>query len=343
MPYKHLLALLLMITACGQPEEPQSNLTQLSGHALGTSYNIRYLDFDRQLHREIDSIMVNFNSMLSTYQEVSLINTINDLDTGTHMLVDTFGYFVPVFDISKNVYRLTEGAFDPTIAPLVKAWGFGPKGRPEADTTQVDSVRKHVSFDEERVSLLARKCEFFTLQKNMAVRFDFNAVAKGYAVDVVCEYLETFGIENYFVEIGGEVRAKGINERDTPWRIAIDKPQDDEREFHALLYVRDRAVATSGNYRKYYEVDGVRYAHTIDPKTGYPVQHSLLSATVLAADCATADALATAFMVLGVEKTKMLLTQPDYADVDVYLIYEDESGNLATFISEGIREDLEEL
>jgi thiamine biosynthesis lipoprotein len=219
--------------------------------------------------------------------------------------------FSEVYQLAQTVSKETDGAFDITVAPLVNAWGFGFKHEQMPTPEQVDSLLQ--------------------LRNQM----DFSAIAKGYGCDVVARLLESHGIHNYMVEIGGEVVVSGKNAKGDDWHIGITKPTDDslsvEGEMQTVLTITDHAMATSGNYRNFYYQGGRKYAHTIDPRTGYPVQHSLLSATVLAENCATADAYATSFMVLGVEGTKAVLAR--HPELMAYLIYTDEKGQLATWAS----------
>ncbi|SDK69893.1 thiamine biosynthesis lipoprotein [Catalinimonas alkaloidigena] len=308
--------------------QQQDQHPTLAGNTMGTTYHIRYQDAQgRNLQEGVDSLLVAFNQSLSTYIPTSEISEFND----SHALRYRSPYFFPVLQKSKEVFELTDGAFDPTVMPLVKAWGFGPGEREYPDSARVDSLRSLVGFTQiefDNTSVRKAKEE---------VMLDFSAIAKGYGVDVVGEYLEERGIQDYMVEIGGEVRCRGENAEGQSWRIGIKNPeyktQSDERPT-AILNLQDRSMATSGNYENYYIKDGRRYAHTIDPKTGYPVEHTLLSASVVATDCMTADAFATAFMVLGKDKAIQLAQRME--DLEVLLIYSDEAGELRTFQTQGM-------
>ena len=293
-------------------------------------YNVKYVGSEVEgLDAIISQELVDFNQSLSTYIPDSEISRLNK----TGSLAYESRFFYPVLKASKKVFEQTGGAFDPSIGPLVQAWGFGPdKSIPNLDAAKVDSLKGvigfgQVSFDEENVSL------------PLNFQLDFSAIAKGYAVDVVAELLEEKGIENYMVEIGGEVRCRGKNDLDKPWALGIEDPtvQSNEQKLMAIVRLKDLSLATSGNYRNYYEKDGQIFAHIIDPRTGYSAKHNLLSASVFAPDCMTADAYATAFMVLGLEYSKEILKAQK---LDAILIYRSENG-IESFVSEGIRPFLE--
>lgn len=313
-------------------QEVEGHKIELQGSTMGTTYSVKYIDPEgRNLQPQIDSLLLVFNMSLSTYIPESEISRFNRED---RLRYET-PFFYPVLARSKEIYENTGGAFDPTVGPLVNAWGFGPEGRQSPGKEAVDSLRRLVNydsivFDEE------------TVHKRMSgMKLDFSAIAKGYGVDVVAQYLLVEGIQNLFVEIGGEIYAQGTNERGIPWRVGVNYPSgdaDDQQNAQAIVSLEDQAIATSGNYRNFYEVDGVKYSHTISPVTGYPVTHSLLSASVFAPDCMTADAYATAFMVLGWEKAVEIDEQQD--DIEVYLIYNDENGRLKSYSSPGIADKI---
>ena len=215
---------------------------------------------------------------------------------------------------------------------MVNAWGFGFKNGDFPDSLQIDNLRTLIGYN--RVQLIDGRIE----KEDERLLLNCSAIAKGYAVDVIAQLLNRNGVKNYLVDIGGEIVAKGRNSRDGLWRIGVNKPVEDSlsvnQEIQTVLQLTDRAMATSGNYRNFYYKDGKKYAHTIDPRTGYPVEHNLLSATVIAADCMTADALATAFMVMGLDGAKAYIKQ--HPEIDVYLIYSDEEGNYQMFYSDGM-------
>lgn len=311
---------------------PKKEVTVLEGFAQGTTYRISYWgNTEKNLQRAVDSLLIDFDYSLSTYNKKSIISKFNQCESV--QTVDPF--FITVFNLSKEIYTATEGAFDPTVTHLVNAWGFGFKNTEKTDSTTIDSLLKLVDFD--GISIQDNKA----VKKNKHLMLDFNAIAQGYSVDVLADFFTNQGIKNYLIEVGGEIIAKGKNINGESWRVGIDKPieNQEERVLKAIIRLDDLALATSGNYRKFYEKNGVKYAHTINPITGYPVQHSLLSATVVAKDCATADAFATAFMVVGLEKSKEILTANP--KLEALLIYANEEGALSTYSTPTLAEIME--
>ncbi len=296
----------------------------LSGTTMGTTYSIKYLSKDGTgYQQEVDSLLLVFNQSLSTYIPNSEISQFNR-DTVFYFELP---FFLPVLKESKRVYVATDGAFDPTVMPLVRAWGFGPDQSQMPDSSKIDSLLQYVGFD--KISFDSK----MVTKSKPGVELDFSAVAKGYGVDVIGMWLAEHGISNYFVEIGGEVKCKGVNNEGKSWRIGIEDPtrEINSRATKAIVELQNRAMATSGNYRNYYVVDGIPYSHTIDPASGFPVRNVLLSATVFADDCITADAFATAFMVIGLEKAKKFIEENP--KIDGFLIYSDKTGKLRTFTS----------
>ena len=227
----------------------------------------------------------------------------------------------------------TNGAFDITVAPLANAWGFGFKKGTFPDSIMIDSLLQITGY--EKVKMDNGK----VIKQDSRTMLSCSAVAKGYSVDVIAQLLDRKGIKNYMVDIGGEVVVKGKNPSKGLWRIGINKPVDDSlavnQDLQTILEISDLGLATSGNYRNYYYKDGKKYAHTIDPRTGYPVQHSILSSTVIAKDCMTADALATAFMVMGLEEAEAFCKANP--EIDAYFIYSGENGEFNTFYTEGMK------
>ena len=322
------LALVIAFLWRSYTQESTPDLIHVTGFTMGTiAYNVKFVGEAGDLQSDIDLVLNALNQSLSTYisnSEISRLNSEGQLSFESN-------YFYPVLQISKEVFLKTDQTFDPSIGPLVQAWGFGPdKKIPEMSQASVDSLMSiigfgDVSFDEYSVSM----------PKNY--QLDFSAIAKGYAVDLVAELLEEKGIHNYMVEIGGEVRCKGMNEKNKTWTLGIEDPtvEKDERRLYAVARLKDRSLATSGNYRNYYEKDGRIYAHIIDPRTGYSATHDLLSVSVFAADCMTADAYATAFMVLGMERSIEILEKD--SNLDAIFIYQNDQGELTNLISEGIK------
>ncbi|MDD6536826.1 MAG: FAD:protein FMN transferase [Prevotella sp.] len=303
-----------------------------SGLVFGTSYNITYQSNDN-LKPEIEKALAEVDASLSPFNEKSVITHVNKNEAVT--LDD---HFITVFRLSSEIYKDTEGAFDITVAPLVNAWGFGFKNGITPDRHAIDSLMQFVGFD--KVKLQDGKI----IKTDDRLMLDCSAIAKGYGVDAVARLLKSKGIDNYMVEIGGEIVASGENPKGAPWRIGVSKPDDDSvnvsNEIQGIINITNRAMATSGNYRNFYYKGGKKYAHTIDPKTGCPVQHSILSATVVSDECAKADAYATAFMVMGLDKAKAVLAR--HKDMMAYFIYSDDKGNNKVWYSPSLKANLEE-
>lgn len=311
------LLLLLAFFSC-QPEAPK--YTQLEGQAQGTTFHITYADsLGRDFSGPVDSLFRLIDRSMSLWDSSSVISRVNRNEPD--VVVDE--HFAAVFRRAQQVSAATGGVFDITVGPLVRAWGFSyKKGLPPPDSAQVDSLRQLIGFQKIRL-------ENGILQKaDPRMEVDMNAIAQGYTVDVLAELLEKHGVRHYMVEIGGEVRTAGQNERGESWRIGIDKPVEtgsEGRPLQTVVPVSGKSLATSGSYRKFVERNGKKYSHAIDPRTGYPITHSLLSMSVLAGDCATADAYATAFLVLGLEKSVEIAQREG---LKIYAIYADADGNL---------------
>ena len=293
------------------------------GFIFGTVYHITYQN-DNNLKQDIEAELDKVNKTFSTFDSTSIISLINQ-----NKPVKINDMFAEIFDLSEEISTETEGAFDITVAPLVNVWGFGFKSGQRPTKEKIDSLRLLVGYN--KVKLYENGVK----KKNPKIMLDCSAVAKGYGSDIVARYLREQGVKNFMVEIGGEIVTSGLSENRLPWKIGVTKPSDNKtdmnQEVETILNVTDKAMATSGNYRNFYYKGGKKYAHTIDPKTGYPVQHSLLSATVLAKNCATADAYATSFMVMGVEKAEALLEK--HPELMAYFIYAGPKGELKTWYS----------
>ncbi|MBY7866237.1 FAD:protein FMN transferase [Vibrio fluvialis] len=291
------LASLLLLAGCEQP--PQQ--VHLSGPTMGTSYNIKYLQQDDlpssdELHKEIDRLLEEVNDQMSTYRKDSELSRFNQ-----YQGIDPFEVSNQTATVVKEAIRLnglTEGALDVTVGPLVNLWGFGPEARPEVVPTDAELAERKANTGIHHLSVDGNK-----LSKDLPHLYvDLSTIAKGWGVDVVANYIESQGIHNYMVEVGGEIRLKGLNRDGVPWRIAVEKPTVDERSIQEIIEPGDMAIATSGDYRNYFERDGVRYSHIINPQTGRPIHNRVVSVTVLDKSCMTADGLATGLMVLGDEK-----------------------------------------
>ena len=324
--------ILILLISCKSNEKTYQ---RLSGSALGTSFSAIYEDKEnRNFETEIDSLFHSINQSLSTYIPESDISAINRGDTA----VRTDRYFEEVFIKSEKIYRETDGFFDPTIGILVNAWGFGPEPATDSlDSAKIESLLKGVGLDNIRIEnhkISAKSYPFY---------LDFNAIAKGYTVDILGRFLESKNIKNYLVEIGGEVRTRGKNDKDLPWKIAIEKPHfDGSRSYQSFVMLNNESIATSGNYRKFKidSVTGNRYAHTIDTRTGFPSKSNLLSASVISSlDCADVDAYATAFMAMGFERTKTFLAKRQ--DLKAFLIY-DKNGEMITYKTDNLEIEMPE-
>lgn len=320
---------IMLIFSC----KKQKNYVKLAGITQGTSFHISYNAVkDEDLKKQIDSILKKFDSSLSIFNKNSIISRINQNDN----LVKTDSYFEIAFEKSVEINNNSEGAFDITVSPLVNFWGFGFKKNPKPvkDTTKViDSLLKLVGMSKVRIE------NHTFLKEDSRITLDCNAIAQGLSVDIVSEFLESKGIKDYMVEIGGEVRVRGFNEVNEYWNIGIDKPIENSTEFNRELQtvfkLKNKSAATSGNYRKFKEENGQKFTHTINPKTGFPVKSNLLSATIIATDCLSADAYATACMVLGLEKSLELLKKRK--ELSGIFIYTNEKGEFLTYISDELK------
>ncbi len=308
----------------------ESDYHYKQGSVFGTFYHIIY-ESEKSHDAEIDSLFILFDNSLSTYNKQSILSKVNRNEQ-----VTLNHYVTHLFEEAMRCSKKTNGAFDMTVTPLVDAWGFGSgKKLQEVDRITVDSLMQYVGMDKVRLQ------DGKILKEKPEIQLNVNAVAKGYGVDVVADYLEEMGIENYLVEIGGEIRALGKNEKHNIWTTAINKPIDDSTQMNQelqneIILMPNGAMATSGNYRNFYIRNGKKFAHTINPQTGYPVSHNLLSATVCMPTCLEADALATAFMVVGFEEGKLLAEK---LQVPVYFIYEMKGKN-KVYMSESFRKKL---
>ncbi len=296
------------------------------GKIFGTIYHIKY-EYSRDLDREIVGELKKVDTSLSIFNETSTISRINRNEN-----FETDSLFREVFGLAEQIMEMTDGAFDITVAPLVNAWGFGFRNAENVDSAMFDSLLPFVGYDKVRMK------DGQIVKTDPRVMLDCGAIAKGFGVDRVARMFDRLGIRNYMVEIGGEVVCRGHNAGGKTWSIGVSKPVEEglkgSGEVQTVLRMTDKALATSGNYRNFYYRDGKRYAHTIHPKTGWPVRHKLLSASVLAPDCATADAYATAFMVMGMEKARRILKRN--SELEAYFIYENEAGQLQTWMSPGM-------
>lgn len=317
----------LIIISASCTNKHEMKLYKMTGTAQGTYYAITYCsDSNENLQPAIDSLFREFDRSVSAYLSTSLLSRMNNNDT----TATADPIFETVFKKSLEVSVKTGGAFDITVGPLVNAWGFGFSKKSNVDQALIDSLLPLVGYH--KVKLVNGRL----IKPDPRIRIDFDAIAQGYSSDWIGQYLESKGIKNYLIDVGGEVLGKGSKPDGTIWSVAIEMPSKnagDERKIQAVIALKDKAVSTSGSYRKYYVENGMRYSHTIDPSNGYPVRHNLLSVSVLAGDCITADAFATAFMVMGLEKSKIFLSQQD--EIEAYFISDDQKGGFSVFYTDG--------
>lgn len=336
-----IVAVMSIIGCQNAEQDSNPNYINFNGEAQGTTYSIAYLDSSgAKFSKEAaDSILDAIDLSLSTWVENSTISVFNQSDS----LVVSDAHFLNTYFRGQEMEEITDGAFQLKISPLVEAWGFGPKGVEPSGDVAVDSLLKLVNTPFRIVpdtSNSSKKATFlFAKVKGQAI--DVNGIAQGYSVDVVADRLKSLGINDYMVEIGGEVAASGRNQDGNFWRIGIDKPipPDQERKLEAVVELKNMAMATSGSYRKFYEKDGKKYSHTISPLTGKPVDHNLLSVTVQASNCTNADAFATAFMVMGEEETRRYIAENPELNLEVFLIYGSED-SYETYASKGFEKTL---
>lgn len=345
-----LFLLPLFLVACGSAAESNDDSNQentsieLFGNTQGTTYTILVNDPIELSRDEVESVLADFDAALSTYIPNSVISTINNGSSGHYEFQDPQHYFRDCMDESFEMYQITDGMFDPTVYPLVDGWGFMKDIENVPDSSSVDSLRALLGFENGRhfkweVDSLGKMSSLAITKTTPGSKLDFNAIAQGQAVDVLAALIERKGGENYFVEIGGEIKVHGKNKDGVAWRIGIDKPVDNSnqnnRELQEIIQLKNLAVATSGSYRKFYIKNGEKYSHTLDPKTGYPVNHNLLSATVVAEKCSTADALATAFMVMGMDKGKAFIKNHPELHIEAYFIFTNEKDRLESWYTPG--------
>lgn len=303
----------------------------IQGRAEGTSYNIVYqYEGNKDFRMDIENMLADFEKSLSVYDDASIISRVNRNED-----IEVDEYFLQVFNRAKQISIQTEGAFDISAEPLFKAWGFssGEKNIPDKD--QIERLKARVGMD--KISIQNKR----VMKSNPEIQLNANAIAKGYSADIVASYLEEQGCVNYLVEIGGEIRVKGCNTQGEAWRIGIDRPSESNpipgQDLQVILQITDKGIATSGNYRQFYIENGNKVTHTINPSSGYPVNHNLLSTTVIAHDAIAADAFATAFMVAGMEKSLEWIEMNPYLDA---LFICDEKGEYKVYYTSGIENNI---
>ena len=316
---------ILCFASCGR----QSHKIVLQGLAQGSYYAVTYYDAEnRNFQPEIDSIFHAVDMSVNLWVDSSIISKVNRNEDVT---LDSI--FLDNFRIAMETARLSDGYFDPTISPIVAAWGFSYKSGDSITPQLIDSLKQLVDYRKIRIE------NGKVVKENPDMKLDFNAIAQGYTSDLIALFLESRGIKNYLVDTGGEIMARGSKPNGQPWIVGIEKPAenwDSEQVVQTRITLRDKGLVTSGSTRKYTERNGRRYSHCIDPKTGYPVEHNVLSATVLAENSVWADALASICMVMGMEKSLPLIESMD--GVEAYYIFVNDQNELETFATEGFRE-----
>lgn len=321
-----LIGLAFFISACGD----KTTEVAFGGKTMGTTYNVKYLADSKQnlppqneVQQALDRTLLEVNRQMSTYQKDSEISRFNQMQQ-VESAVSISPEFGKVVQEAIRLNQMTDGALDITVGPLVNLWGFGPENRPEKIPIEqeIDARRAWVGIDK---LVLGKQGDQYQLTKKVPnLYIDLSSIAKGFGVDQLADYLESLGIADYMVEIGGEIRAKGVNKDGKAWQIAIEKPEfDGSRAVQQIIGLQNLAMATSGDYRNYFEQDGVRFSHEIDPKTGKPIQHNLVSITVLNRSCMTADGLATGLFVLGEEQSLAIAEKNNLA---IYLIIKTNNG-----------------
>ena len=313
---------LVVFASCGK----QPKKMVLQGLAQGSYYAVTYFDEEgRNFLLEIDSIFHAVDLSVNLWVDSSVISKVNRNEEVT---LDKI--FIDNFNIAQEAAQLSDGYFDPTISPIVAAWGFSNKTGDSITPQLIDSLKQLVDYRKIRIE------SGKVVKENPAITLDFNAIAQGYTTDLIAQFLESRGIKNYLVDTGGEIMARGEKPDGNPWIVGIEKPAenwDSDRILQTCIALRDKGLVTSGSTRKYVERNGKRYSHCIDPKTGYPVEHSVLSVTILAKNSVWADALASICMVMGMERSLPLIQSMD--GVEAYYIFANEQNALETFATEG--------
>lgn len=338
--YFFLISIVLMIILFFVLKNNKSNdYLVLEGFAQGTTYRIIYSHPEKINFKEsIDSILQVIDSTLSIYNKNSIISKLNNENKDTIIIRNKHLHYL--LDLSFRIHKITNGSFDITLQPLINAYGFGPdKKVKNLDPNIIDSLMDFVGMNKILVK------DSVLIKKNKNLKIDLNAIAQGYTCDIIADFFDKKGIKNYLIEVGGEIKTKGKNPKRSRWSIGIDKPDENNlipgQNIKSILYISNISLATSGNYRKFLIENGEKYAHIINPRTGYPAKTDILSVTVLHDTCAIADALATAFIVLGFDSTVKFLK--DNSQIQAYIIYVDKENSIKTWVSEKIKRYLIEV
>lgn len=312
------LIFLFYLMACSEVPPP---LESVRGNTMGTTYSILWPQLEPQaqaksISEEVSKTLEQINSQMSTYDPSSELSVFNSMESPAQLNISEGLHEVLTMSLALHLY--TQGYFDISVGPVVNLWGFGPDKKPINKPSVEETLRA-----KSQIGLAAISVGEGQVSKSEQRYLDLSAIAKGYAVDKVADILESNGIENYLVEIGGEMRVKGRKSPDLPWRVAVEKPDENQRNVQKIFTMKSGAMATSGDYRNYFEIEGVHYSHTIDPFTAQPVKHSLASVTIIKETCAHADALATAMLVMGAEKAKAFI---EAHQIKAFLIERTEQG-----------------
>lgn len=318
-----MFLILVATAACTRPQK-----TVIQGLAQGSYYAISYYDAqNRNFQHEIDSIFQAVDHSVSLWNDSSIISKVNRNEA---VELDTI--FIDNFNIAQQAAELSDGYFDPTVSPLVAAWGFSYKNGDSITPQLIDSLKGLVDYHKVKIE------DGKVVKENPLMALDFNAIAQGYTSDLIASFLRSKGIDNYLIDTGGEIVGKGTKPDGQPWIVGIEKPADNwdsERVVQTCIALRDKGLVTSGSTRKYVERDGKRYSHCIDPTTGYPVEHQVLSVTVLAENSVWADALASICMVMGMDKSLAIINARQ--DTEAYYIFVNDEGQLETFATAGFQ------
>jgi FAD:protein FMN transferase len=328
-----LLSAVFIVYKCRSNQHHPAEPIRIEGKTMGTTYHITYFDDqNRNFNAAIDSLLLVVNKSINTYDPNSEVSEFNRNVRGIKV---NLPYLLPSLEVAKEVHGFSNGAFDPTVMPLVNAWGFGPGRRIVTDSATIDSIRTFVGFDKIIIGKDSVK------KTDARTQLDFGGIGQGYGADVITEFLRAKGIKDMLVELGGEGMAIGKNlKTGKAWEIGILDPNStiDHQLFRAYVSLSDKSFTTSGNYFNFHEENGVKYSHTIDPHTGFPARKAILSASVFAENCTLADAWGTAFMVMGHEQAiRILLEHPE---LDVLLFYSDAAGKIQSFVTDGIRTNI---
>ena len=336
----YFVILLVVLGACNNNEVTKADVNhasvkiKITGEAQGTYYAITYFDDQqRNLKNEIEALLNKFDKSASNYLPSSIISKVNRNED-----VDLDDIFLGNYNLAMRISKETNGDFDITVRPLVQAWGFGSVKSQDMDSAMVDSIMDFVGFN--KILINDNK----VIKEDSRLQLDFDAIAQGYAVDYISDFLKEIGIEHYLVDIGGEMYASKSKTDSTHWKVGIENPKDNAaygENLTAFVFLKEKGMATSGNYRKFYIKDGIKYVHTINPHSGFPIASRLLSVTVIAKTTAEADAYATALMVMGLSKTKKFLA--NHSELQGYLIYSDDDGEFLTYFTQNFFETAEML